>query len=111
MTNTRYKLAQDVVKTVDLTTVDQEGNNISKLKTFNDITHIEVKSETAVLPTVSLKVVVNSNAIQNAIQAVSEAQNSISSTQANIAETINNQSQDTETTMIGVTEVYEKSIE
>ena len=115
MTNTRYKLAQEVVKTVDLTTVDQEGNNISKLKTFNDITHIEVKSETSVLPTVSLKIVVDSNAIQNEIQnlvqAVSEDQNSISSTQANIEETINNQSQDTETTMIGVTEVYEKSIE
>lgn len=111
MTNTRYKLAQDVVKTVDLTTVDQEGNNISKLKTFNDITHIEVKSETAVLPTVSLKVVVDSNAIQNEIQRISKSQNSISSTQANIEETINNQSQDTETTMIGVTEVYEKSIE
>ena len=111
MTNTRYKLAQEVVKTVDLTTVDQEGNNISKLKTFNDITHIEVKSETAVLPTVSLKVVVDSNAIQNEIQRISKSQNSISSTQANIEETINNQSQDTETTMIGVTEVYEKSIE
>ena len=104
-------LSQEIIKTVDLTTVDQEGNNISKLKTFNDITHIEVKSETAVLPMVSLKVVVDSNAIQNAIQAVSESQNSISSTQANIEETINNQSQDTETTMIGVTEVYEKSIE
>lgn len=111
----QYLLETESIKTVDLTTVDQEGNNISKLKTFNDITHIEVKSETAVLPTVSLKIVVDSNAIQNeiqnSVQAVSEAQNSISSTQANIEETINNQSQDTETTMIGVTEVYEKSIE
>ena len=111
----QYQLETESIKTVDLTTVDQEGNNISKLKTFNDITHIEVKSETAVLPTVSLKILVDSNAIQNeiqnSVQSVSEAQNSISSTQANIEETINNQSQDTETTMIGVTEVYEKSIE
>ena len=110
MTNTRYKLAKDVVKTVDLTTVDQEGNNISKLKTFNDITHIIVTSNTSVLPTVKIGVAFDSFD-SNSLQAVSEAQNSISSTQANIEETINNQSQDTETTMIGVTEVYEKSIE
>ena len=97
-------LDQEIVRTVNLIITDQDGNNVSTLKTFNDITHIIVKSNTNVLPTVKIGVAFNSNSVQ----AVSDAQNTISSEQYNIEEKINNQSQDTETTMIGTTEIYEK---
>ena len=100
-------LDQEIIRTVNLIITDQDGNNVSTLKTFNDITHIIVKSNTNALPTVKIGVAFDSNSVQ----AVSDAQNTISSEQYNIEEKINNQSQDTETTMIGVTEVYEKSIE
>lgn len=99
-------LDQEIVRTANLTIVDQNGNNVSTLKTFSDITHIIIASNTDVLPTVKIGVAFDSNSVQT----VSEAQNSISSTQANIEETINNQSQETETTMIGVTEIYEQRV-
>ena len=99
-------LAQETTGTVNLRMVDQNGNTVSTLKTFNDITHVIVTSNTNVLPTVKIGVAFDSNSIQ----AVSEAQNSISTTQANIEETINNQSEETETTMIGVTEIYEQQV-
>lgn len=99
-------LAQETTRTVNLTIVDQNRDNVSTLKTFSDITHIIIASNTDVLPTVKIGVAFDSNSVQT----VSEAQNSISSTQANIEETINNQSQETETTMIGVTEIYEQQV-
>ena len=46
MTNTRYKLAQEVVKTVDLSILDQNENKVSSISSFNDTTHITASSET-----------------------------------------------------------------
>ena len=54
-------LDQEIVRTVDLTIVDKNGNNVSALKTFSDITHIIVKSNTSVLPTVKIGVALNYN--------------------------------------------------
>ena len=44
MTNTRYKLAQEVVKTVDLSIVNQDGVALDKLEYFNN-GHIFIESE------------------------------------------------------------------
>lgn len=99
-------LAQETTRTINLTMVDQDGNTVSTLKTFDGITYVMVTSNTDVLPTVKIGVAFDSNSVQT----VSEAQNSISSAQANIEETINNQSQETETAMIGVTEIYEQQV-
>ncbi len=46
MINTRYKLAQEVVKTVDLSILDQNENKVSSISSFNDTTHIMSSSET-----------------------------------------------------------------
>lgn len=46
MANTRYKLAQEVVKTVDLSILDQNENKVSSISSFNDTTHIMASSET-----------------------------------------------------------------
>ena len=41
-----YKLATSVVKTVDLSILDQSGNKVSSISSFNDTTHITASSET-----------------------------------------------------------------
>ena len=55
MTNTRYKLAQEVVKTVDLSVVNQDGDSLSKIKPIEGIMHIEV-SGTPISPIAVLEV-------------------------------------------------------
>lgn len=39
-------LSQEVVKTVDLSILDQNGNKVSSISSFNDTTHITASSET-----------------------------------------------------------------
>lgn len=39
-------LSQEVVKTVDLSILDQSGNKVSSISSFNDTTHITASSET-----------------------------------------------------------------
>ena len=39
-------LTQEVVKTVDLSILDQNGNKVSSISSFNDTTHIKASSET-----------------------------------------------------------------
>ena len=45
MTNTRYKLAQEVVKTVDLSIIDQDGQSVSKLKPIEGTMHMETDGQ------------------------------------------------------------------
>ena len=60
MTNTRYKLAQEVVKTVDLTILDQNGQSVDHLKSFNGGTHVYTTSlEGSLVPSVDISVVTN----------------------------------------------------
>lgn len=41
-----YQLATESVKTVDLSILDQNGNKVSSISSFNDTTHITASSET-----------------------------------------------------------------
>ena len=43
----QYELATPIIKTVDVTIIDESGNNVSKLKAFNGITHIETNGTPA----------------------------------------------------------------
>ena len=56
-------LSQEVVKTVDISTVDQDGNN-TKLKTFNDISHVTLSSE-GLIPEAELKVATKNEGVLN----------------------------------------------
>ena len=47
----QYCLSQEVIKTVDLSIIDQDGNEASHLHTFNDTTHISTSAE-CLLPNV-----------------------------------------------------------
>ena len=42
----QYELATPVVKTVDLSILDQNENKVSSISSFNDTTHITASSET-----------------------------------------------------------------
>lgn len=56
----QYPLVTESTKTVDLSIIDQNGNNINTLNTFSDITRIEIKSE-YILPEVEIEVAINKN--------------------------------------------------
>lgn len=57
MTNTRYKLPKEAIKTVDLTILEQYGQNVKQLMTFNGGTHFNAKSlEGSPLPSISVTV-------------------------------------------------------
>ena len=50
-------LAQEVVKTVDLTIVDQDGKTINKLNSFNGTTHVSTEvAENSIYPTIAIEV-------------------------------------------------------
>ena len=50
-------LAQEVVKTVDLTMVDQDEQTISKLNSFNGTTHVSTEvAENGIYPTIAIEV-------------------------------------------------------
>ena len=58
MTNTRYKLAQEVVKTVDLTIHNQNNQKVNQLHTFDGGTHFTTSSQDdSLLPTLTVDVV------------------------------------------------------
>lgn len=58
MTNTRYKLPKEVIKTVDLSILDQNGENVKQLMSFNGGTHFTTTSqEGSLLPTLTVDVV------------------------------------------------------
>ena len=56
----QYPLVTESTKTVDLSIINQNGNNINTLNTFSDITRIEIKSE-YILPEVEIEVAINKN--------------------------------------------------
>ena len=96
-------LAQEVVKTVDLSTVNQDGNN-TKLSTFNDVTHVTLSSE-GLIPEAELEVATKNEEVLN---TMSLEMDDISATQTTLEETSNTQSENVDATMIATTEIYEQ---
>ena len=95
-------LAQAVVKTVDLSVVDQDGND-TKLNTFDDITHVTLSSE-GLIPEAELEVATKNEEVLN---TMSLEMDDISTTQTTLKETSNVQSENIDSTMIATTEIYE----
>ena len=94
----QYELATESVKTVDLSVVDQDGND-TKLSTFNDITHVTLSSE-GLIPEAELEVAEKVPEIAASILTISREQEVIDSA-------TNKQSENVDTTMIATTEIYE----
>lgn len=95
-------LAQTVVKTVDLSVVDQDGND-TKLSTFDDITHVTLSSE-GLIPEAELKVATKNEEVLNTMCLEMD---DISADQTTLEETSNTQSENVDATMIATTEIYE----
>ena len=99
-------LAQEVVKTVDLSVIDQDGNVLPKIKTFNDTTHVNVSSY-GILPKVEMEVATyNEEDIANA-NVMTASMDEIYSVQNELDNTNSIQSEEIDSTMIASTEIYE----
>ena len=98
----QYPLATPVIKTVDLSVVDQDGNN-TKLSTFDDITHVTLSSE-GLIPEAELEVATKNEEVLN---TMSLEMDDISAAQTTIGETSDEQSENVDATMIATTEIYE----
>ena len=97
-----YLKSSESIKTVDLTVVDQDGND-TKLSTFNDITHVTLSSE-GLIPEAELEVATKNEEVLN---TMSLEMDDISTAQTTLEETSNTQSENIDATMIATTEIYE----
>ena len=105
----KYPLATASIKTVDLSVVNQDGNN-TKLSTFNDITHVILSSE-GLIPEAELEVATKNEEDLEVAEKVTEVAASmltISREQEVINATTNEQSENVDSTMIATTEIYEE---
>ena len=95
-----------MLKTVDLSVIDQDGNVLPKIKTFNDTTHVNVSSD-GILPKVEMEVATyNEEDIANA-NVMTASMNEIYSVQNELDNTNSIQSEEIDSTMIASTEIYE----
>lgn len=101
--NIQYLLPSESVKTVNLSVINQDGN-ITKLSTFNDITHVELSSD-GMIPEAELEVATKNEEVLN---TMSLEMDGISTTQTTLEETSNIQSENVDSTLIATTEIYEQ---
>lgn len=98
-------LSQEVVKTVDLTIVDQDGKTINKLNSFNGTTHVSTEvAENNIYPMVSLEV---ASELQAAMSKVAEDIELIKPVQNDIETTLDTQSNDIDSLLLATTELFE----
>ena len=99
----QYKLTTESVKTVDLTTVDQD-NQPTKLGTFENITHVSLESA-GLIPEVEMEVATR---ISKELASASPLMDDISMKQEQLNTTVDEQSNNVDATMIATTEIYEE---
>ena len=101
----QYPLAIESVKTVDLTTVDQDGQP-TKLKTFNDISYVEINADNTI-PSVDVEVATK---ISETLATLDPQHHDISNAQNKLGQTIDEQTENTDATMMATTEIYEQTL-
>ena len=104
----QYCLSQGSIKTVDLTTLDQDGNK-TKLKTFNDITHVSLSSE-GLIPEAEMTVVTKILDDISQTSTMSLRMNDISDRQNELQNEVDTQSESIDSTMMATTEIYEQTL-
>ena len=98
------KRTTPTTKTVPLTVINQDSNE-TKLKTFDDTTHVLLESE-GLIPTASLTV---RTKIPSA-SSTSLLMDDISTKQEQLNTTVDEQSNNVDATMIATTEIYEETL-
>ena len=104
----QYELATESVKTVDLITLDQDGNE-TKLKTFNDITHVSLSSE-GLIPDAEMTVATKNLDDISQASTMSLRMNDISNRQNELQNEVDTQSESIDSTMMATTEIYEQTL-
>ena len=101
----KFVLATPTTKTVNLTIVNQDGNE-TKLRTFDDTTHLLLESEAGPNPGASLTV---RTKIPSA-SSTSLLMDDISTNQQQLEATVDDQSNNVDATMIATTEIFEETL-
>ena len=102
----QYELATESVKTVDLSTLDQDGKE-TELSTFDDITHVAVSSE-GLVPTGEITVATKNATDVADASTMSLRMDDILNSQNTLEGSANTQSDDIDVTMLGATDIYEQ---
>lgn len=97
-------LIENIIKTVDLTVVDQDGEP-TKLKTFDGITHVEIGSD-QIIPELDLEV---ATTIEETMTAISLNGDAIDIKQDELVVKVNDQIENIDETMMATTEIYEQT--
>ena len=100
----QYELETPTTKTVDLSVVNQDGNE-TKLRTFDDTTHVLLDSE-GLIPTAALTV---RTKIPSA-SSTSLLMDDVSTEQQQLETTVDEQTNNVDATMIATTEIYEETL-
>ena len=98
-------LAQEVVKTVDLTVVNQD-NQPTQLGTFENVTHVSLEAEN-LIPEVEMEVATR---ISTELASASPLMDDISTNQQQLETTVDEQSNNVDATMIAITEIFEETL-
>lgn len=105
----QYSLATESVKAVDLDVVDQDGNTIPKIKSYNDVTHLEVSvPKQSLLPHISAEVATDNSKDMSSLTIKHQE---ISETQSAIQDNIQSQSDEIDTALMATTEIFESILE
>lgn len=108
-TTVQYRLATSTIKTVDSNVVDQDGNIIPKIKSYDGVTHFEVTvPKQSLLPNISAEVATDNSKDMSSLtikhQEISEAQSAIQ-------DNIQSQSDEIDTALMATTEIFESILE
>lgn len=105
----QYELETPVVTTIDLSIVDQDGNTIPKIKSYKDVTHLEVTvPKQSLLPNVSAEVATDNSKDMSSLTVKHQE---ISETQSAIEDNIQSQSDEIDTALMATTEIFESILE
>ena len=104
-TTIQYPLATPIIKTVDLSILDQDGTTVEKLNTFKDITHVSCSvDEGSIYPYVEMEVATSNDEDLAAIGLKLEEKNKV---QSKLVKVNDYQSDVIDNVMLGITEIYE----
>lgn len=105
----QYQLATESIRTVDLNVVDQDGNTIPKIKSYKDVTHLEITvPKQSLLPHISAEVATDNS---KDMSSLTTKHQEISETQSAIQDNIQSQSDEIDTALMATTEIFESILE
>ena len=105
----QYQLKTESIKIVDLDVVDQDGNAIPKIKSYKDVTHLEVTvPKQSLLPHISAEVATDNS---KDMSLLTTKHREISEAQSAIQDNIQSQSDEIDTALMATTEIFESILE